>query len=628
MFRARSRFVSDLPCVRVALVSAMVLIALGAAAPLLAGGEWLVSDEGKGPWVKINSSCIDESKLRAGRFFPNSRTDVFTANAVGGQWHVSVDARSKWQKLNTSSIPIDELRLGDFDGDGYSDVFTCANKSGYWHISYGGNTPWKKVNKSSLDLDELRFGDHDKDGSTDVFGYFAGTWHVSYGATTPWKKINYDNPGSPDPALDQLRRSQYIGNGLRDRFRVDTSGCSSGASSSNEPFEFDTCGTLECPGGYHPISYSPGAPCSDLEGNSDEGRARCRETIGHQITTCGTACPAGYGVQSESFSPTCDPFSDNAGAGAANTSDPNQVTCTKGTGSTSSGLTAVHAVPHERPAVYSRASGQLDVVGRGMDDRFYLSSWNGQAWSGWAPIGVGEFRSGPAVGRLGSEREAGSTLSAYGRGKDDRFYEAHWNGRRWSHWSPVGDGTFLCAPALLDGSRPHLVGCGKDRRMWFAERTDGGWSAWRPIGDGTFTSDPAVVRFGGGLVDVYALGEDRAVYGARRGADGRWSAWSRIGVGTFRSAPTAVSWGPDRLDLFAVGDDSKMWQNTWTPAGWSGWFQMDGIGVLASPPSAISTAPQRIDLIAVGMDRRIYHKAWLGDRWTPWLADTPHGQFR
>ena len=605
--------------------------------PSAGQGSWYVSDAGEGTWQRINGSCIEQKRLRAGDFDGDGKTDVFTANAKGGYWHVSYGGTTKWQQINKSQIPIDDLRLGDFDGDGRTDVLTSSVKDGYWHISYGGNTQWKQVNKSGFDVDELRFGHQDSDRKTDVFGYFNGTWHVSQSATSSWQAYSSTSPGVADLGQVTLKSGNYVGDERADSFRSDTDGCSEDSTAGNAK-EISTCGNLQCPAGYHPISYSPAESCALPGGGSDKGVARCRETTGFTITTCGTTCPVGYVdstiafEKSMIFDPRCDPYRDNPGAGASDLT-PNSIKCWRAedesetTGSSSSALGASTDVARQRPAIFSRRPGELDVVGLGMDDRFYHSKWNGQSWSNWAAIGVGEFLSGPAVGQLGSPRTERDRLVVIGLGKDNGFHQAVWDGQQWSSWHSIGDGRFQSAPALLSGARPTLFGRGMDRRIYSSSYRSGTWSAWTPIGDGTFTSAPTATHLGAGRVDVFARGDDRHVYQSWRDG-GSWSPWQRIGSGTFKSAPAAVSWSANRLDLFAVGDDSTLWQNTWSPAGWTGWFQLDGVGKLSSAPGVYSSAVNRIDLIAIGMDDSVYHDVWLGDRWTGWLADMPTGKFK
>jgi hypothetical protein len=283
-----------------------------------------------------------------------------------------------------------------------------------------------------------------------------------------------------------------------------------------------------------------------------------------------------------------------------------------------------------RPSLLSTRPGHLDVFGRGLDDRFYVSSWNGQAWSTWSAIGSGTFRSGPAAGVLRLTRAAQPLTYLVGKGKDHRMWEAIFREGAWGNWRPIGSRTFLSGPAIAGTRTPYLFAIGDDRRLWHCRKGTRGWSDWLPIGEGTFRSAPTAVVWNGGQLQVFAVGDDRNVYHAWHDGD-RWHAWEPIWKGsTFRSAPAVASWGTNRLDLFAVGDDERMFHCTWTAQGWSKWAaDLDsGNAIFASAPAVISTQPDRLDVVAFGKDHKPYHNAWLGDHWSGWLRDTPEGVFK
>ena len=277
--------------------------------------------------------------------------------------------------------------------------------------------------------------------------------------------------------------------------------------------------------------------------------------------------------------------------------------------------------PGEPVAAAARAEGRIDVLGRGADRRFYLSSWNGAAWSAWAPIGRGVFVSGPALAVRSGDR-----LDAFGRGDDRRVYISSWGGQSWSAWSAIGVGTFLSAPAAVspNGESLEVFAVGDDRRVYHARWLGQGWSGWGPVGIGTFTAGPAVAARGRRL-DVFGRGDDRRIYQANW--SGRaWSAWSPLGDGTFTSGPAVVASGGDRLDVFGRGDDRRVYHSSWSPPGWSNWSPI-GAGTFTGGPGAVSWAPGRLDVFAAGDDRRLYHAVWAGQGWTGWLADTPPGVF-
>jgi hypothetical protein len=133
----------------------------------------------------------------------------------------------------------------------------------------------------------------------------------------------------------------------------------------------------------------------------------------------------------------------------------------------------------------------------------------------------------------------GQHLHAFGRGLDNRIWRAYSadGGNSWSlAWAPIGEGTFLSAPAAAisaDGQQLHVFGQGSDNHIWHAHSTDGGntWVlAWAPIGVGTFISAPAAALSADGR-ELHVIGE---------GNDNRvWRAYSPDGGGTF-----TLAWAP------------------------------------------------------------------------------------
>ena len=96
---------------------------------------------------------------------------------------------------------------------------------------------------------------------------------------------------------------------------------------------------------------------------------------------------------------------------------------------------------------------------------------------------------------------------------------------------------------------------------WF----DGGWHDWVSRGGG-FTSGPAACSPSPGRVDVFARGEDNAIW---HNFGPQWYGWTSLGGG-LTSDPGACSPAPERLDVFARGEDNAIW-HTWSPGDRGGW---------------------------------------------------------
>ena len=152
------------------------------------------------------------------------------------------------------------------------------------------------------------------------------------------------------------------------------------------------------------------------------------------------------------------------------------------------------------------------------------------------------------------------------------------------------------------------------------------WGGWESLG-GVLQSQPVAVSWGPNRIDVFAMGDDSALY--HRWWDGSsWGGWESLG-GVLESPPAAVSWAPNRLDIFAKGEDSALYHRWWDGSSWGGWESLGG--VLQSPPIAVSWAPNRLDIFAKGTDSALYHRWWDGSSWGGWeslggvLMGTPAG---
>ena len=120
------------------------------------------------------------------------------------------------------------------------------------------------------------------------------------------------------------------------------------------------------------------------------------------------------------------------------------------------------------------------------------------------------------------------------------------------------------------------------------------WSGWNSLG-GVVTSPPHAVAWGPNRLDIFAVGQDHAVW--HEWWDGaNWGGWESLG-GVVTSPPHTVAWGLNRLDIFAVGQDHAVWHKWWDGANWGGWESLGG--VVTSPPHAVAWGPNRLDTFAV-----------------------------
>ena len=142
------------------------------------------------------------------------------------------------------------------------------------------------------------------------------------------------------------------------------------------------------------------------------------------------------------------------------------------------------------------------------------------------------------------------------------------------------------------------------------------WSSFSRLG-GSLTSAPAVTTWGTNRLDVFARGQDNALY--HMVFDGSWHPWVRIPA-TMTSAPAAVSWGTNRLDVFGRGQDNAYYHNSSIDGGsnWAGWTKVGASAT--SAPAVASWAANRLDLFGRGQDNALYHTSSTdgGGQWSAW----------
>lgn len=119
-------------------------------------------------------------------------------------------------------------------------------------------------------------------------------------------------------------------------------------------------------------------------------------------------------------------------------------------------------------------------------------------------------------------------------------------------------GTVLAAQA----DDLEVFSLGIDRAIWHKRRAGGAWGVWKSIG-GVASSGPAVVKDDESRLHVFIRGVDRAVWHSHQlnAADGlgKWSNWARLGNFSTSSGPALVVTAEGLIDVFALGADKAVW---------------------------------------------------------------------
>jgi GH25 family lysozyme M1 (1,4-beta-N-acetylmuramidase) len=206
----------------------------------------------------------------------------------------------------------------------------------------------------------------------------------------------------------------------------------------------------------------------------------------------------------------------------------------------------------------------------------------------------------------GSGAFTGEPLWVASYGSSSPSMPAGWS--NWTFWQWTSSGTV-----------PGIAGSGTD--LDYVQGGAGTLAAlagqiapsWSPV-SGSLASGPAASSWAWNRVDVFARGQDAALYHWIWGPAG-WAGPERLGgliaAGT---GPAVAAWAPNRLDIFVEGVDGGLWHLVWSGA-WSSWEPLGG--GLTSSPTAASWGSGRLDVFVRGGDRGLWHLAW-DNSWSPW----------
>lgn len=281
------------------------------------------------------------------------------------------------------------------------------------------------------------------------------------------------------------------------------------------------------------------------------------------------------------------------------------------------------------PDSVSWDGNRVDVLWRGSWDNALMHKWgnwedrDGDGTFAWTWSGsrkLGPVGSGVAVAATGPGAlhlfhvDAGGNL----------LYRA-WNGdpATWNDaWTPLGssmkvDPTTNPDAISIDGTRLDVFARGDDDALYHITSPDGGgtWGSWESLG-GVLTSAPAVASWGSNRMDVLVRGADYAIWHRAWNGSG-WTNWGSIG-GTFSSAPDAVSWGPNHISVAAKDGANNLQIKTWDGSTWSAWLGLGGN--LTSGPSISSPAPGRLDIFARAVNTGPQHRGLADNAFTSWAS--------
>jgi hypothetical protein len=285
------------------------------------------------------------------------------------------------------------------------------------------------------------------------------------------------------------------------------------------------------------------------------------------------------------------------------------------------------------PVVVARDAAHVDVFVMGNDYKIWYKQVVGGTPQSWIQLSGGPFN--PTTKPVAVVRSA-SVTDVFVTGNDARIWCNTLTGGAEGGWQLLSDNpgdpnvsafsrNVPPGAAARDDLTAELFTMGNDSRIWHKVVVRGqnsnGSSSWFPIAGGPFYSGvpPVAVERYAGMVDVFAMGNDSAIWWCAVTPGGPGS-WVSIG-GTFKQtvAPTAVCRDSGHTDVFVVGNDNRIWSKSivnGVPA--QNWVVVGdnpastGINRFASVPVAAACRDTaHIDVFATGTDGRLWRDSWM-----------------
>lgn len=211
-------------------------------------------------------------------------------------------------------------------------------------------------------------------------------------------------------------------------------------------------------------------------------------------------------------------------------------------------------LPRTPIAAISAQPGWIDLCAVGVDGHVRRTAYRGSQWQRWQQLGTGRFPQRAAIAAVST---APGWMDLFGAGAEGHVFRAICHPWPWVGWEPVAAAEF--AP----GSSIAAV-AGHDGGGWWIGLFGVGWTGhvaaawcqeenWRPasaVGTKTFPTTTALTAAveADGSVDLFAVGDDGAIYTTTGSPRTTWPEWRRV------DARQPAGWiEPDIRAVFAQG---------------------------------------------------------------------------
>jgi len=320
------------------------------------------------------------------------------------------------------------------------------------------------------------------------------------------------------------------------------------------------------------------------------------------------------------------------------------------------GEVAIGGLLNASPVLVCSSYKQLELIGRGTDNRLYHNHFVGpsspagfvdgrtiaQGWQGWGDL------NGNFAGSLTFELMTGFSAAATAGGKvvlasirqpsaldsstnqliyhntydSERYGTQPWKTVQWRGYEQVGNQRFVGEPALAVTDRQTaLMYIGSAFTPIGARLAESNTAAFSSFADTRISlppADPVLVSSVAGKYDVVEVGFDGRIRHTRRGfRGGSFTFAFPITFGQlFRGQPAVVAYGNGQLEMVAVAQNNTMFHWRYQNGAWTPATQISG--TVISQPILIHIGSGQLVLLAVGGDRRLYLWSFTNGAWSNW----------
>jgi hypothetical protein len=278
-------------------------------------------------------------------------------------------------------------------------------------------------------------------------------------------------------------------------------------------------------------------------------------------------------------------------------------------------------LPAGAVSAVSRGPGLIDVFALGADTTLRHWSRSGATWQD----NIDRGGSMPAGGPCAAVSPAGN-VDVFAVASGGLLMHWSWDGIVFTPGVPVPSASLLPgvpAAAWTSSKLNAFAIDGNRAMMYYSQATPGGVWQTRNLGGNMSTSGVAAVGSGTRL-DVFGIDRDGQLHVWNSMDEGVTWTESPLGGSLNGGLPAAVSPSTGRIDVFAVGDDTALWHWRFQGGAWSSPNSLGG-NLPAEGVAAAARSGDRVDAFVVGSDAKLQH--WPGpgegrfENWVNWAGN-------